>query len=207
MKATGIVRRMDELGRVVIPKEIRRTLRIREGDPLEIFTDRDELMLKKYSPIATIEKFSESAAKSLAELSGKTAVVCDTDGVLFACGEGKRDFSGKTLSPEIDKLLKERKSYVASEADGGTLIPIAVPGDTSAETISAIIADEAAIGMVNTKTTAVRIIPAPGKTVGDRVEMGGLLGSAPVMPVHDKASEDFIARGGRIPAPLQSLKN
>lgn len=131
MKATGIVRRMDELGRVVIPKEIRRTLRIREGDPLEIFTDRDELMLKKYSPIATIEKFSESAAKSLAELSGKLAVVCDTDGVLFACGEGKRDFSGKTLSPEIDKLLKERKSYVASEADGGTLIPIAVPGDTN----------------------------------------------------------------------------
>ena len=131
MKATGIVRRMDELGRVVIPKEIRRTLRIREGDPLEIFTDRDELMLKKYSPIATIEKFSESAAKSLAELSGKTAVVCDTDGVLFACGDGKRDFSGKPLAPEIDKLLKERKSYVASEADGGTLIPITVPGDTN----------------------------------------------------------------------------
>ena len=84
---------------------------------------------------------------------------------------------------------------------------IAVPGETSAATISAIIADEAAIGMVNTKTTAVRIIPAPGKTVGDRVEMGGLLGSAPVMPVHDKSSEDFTARGGRIPAPLQSLKN
>ena len=84
---------------------------------------------------------------------------------------------------------------------------IRVSGDTTAETISAIIADEAAIGMVNTKTTAVRIIPAPGKTVGDRVEMGGLLGSAPVMPVHDKSSEDFIARGGRIPAPLQSLKN
>ena len=84
---------------------------------------------------------------------------------------------------------------------------IAVPGDTSAATISAIIADEAAIGMVNSKTTAVRIIPAPGKVVGDRVEMGGLLGSAPVMPVHDKGSELFVARGGRIPAPLQSLKN
>jgi len=84
---------------------------------------------------------------------------------------------------------------------------IAVPGDTSAATISAIIADEAAIGMVNSKTTAVRIIPAPNKVVGDRVEMGGLLGSAPVMPVHDKSSQDFIARGGRIPAPLQSLKN
>ncbi len=84
---------------------------------------------------------------------------------------------------------------------------IAVPGDTTAETVSAIIADEAAIGMVNSKTTAVRIIPAPGKAVGDRVEMGGLLGSAPVMPVYGQSSADFVARGGRIPAPLQSLKN
>ena len=84
---------------------------------------------------------------------------------------------------------------------------IAVPGDTPAETISAIIADEAAIGMVNNKTTAVRLLPAPGKTVGDTIEMGGLLGSAPVMPVHRESSGDFIARGGRIPAPLHSLKN
>ena len=83
---------------------------------------------------------------------------------------------------------------------------IAVPGDTSAATISAIIADEAAIGMVNTKTTAVRII-RPRQDRRRPGGNGGLLGSAPVMPVHDKASEDFIARGGRIPAPLQSLKN
>ncbi len=84
---------------------------------------------------------------------------------------------------------------------------IAVPGDTSAETISAIIADEAAIGMVNTKTTAVRIIPGPGTKVGDTVEFGGLLGSGPVMPVKEYGSADFINRGGRIPAPLQALKN
>ena len=84
---------------------------------------------------------------------------------------------------------------------------IAVPGDTSAATISAIIADEAAIGMVNSKTTAVRVLPAIGKTVGDTVEMGGLMGSAPVMPVKTASSEAFIARGGRIPAPMQSLKN
>ena len=84
---------------------------------------------------------------------------------------------------------------------------IAVPGSTSAETIAAIIADEAAVGMVNSKTTAVRIIPVEGADVGDMVEMGGLLGSAPVMPVHEASSADFIARGGRIPAPLQSLKN
>ena len=84
---------------------------------------------------------------------------------------------------------------------------IAVPGDTPAEVISGIIADEAAIGMINNKTTAVRIIPAPGKKAGDRVEFGGLLGFAPVMPVNTFGNGDFIARGGRIPAPLQALRN
>jgi len=84
---------------------------------------------------------------------------------------------------------------------------ICVPGDTSAATISAIIADEVAIGVVNQKTTAVRIIPAPGRVVGDVVEFGGLLGSGPVMKVNPFSAEAFIARGGRIPAPLQSLKN
>ena len=84
---------------------------------------------------------------------------------------------------------------------------IAIPGDTPAETISAIIADEAAIGVVNNKTTACRLIPAIGKGVGDKVEFGGLLGEAPVMAVHTGRSDEFIHRGGRIPAPLQSLKN
>ena len=84
---------------------------------------------------------------------------------------------------------------------------IAVPGDTPAETISAIIADEAAIGMINNKTTAVRLLPAPGKKVGERIELGGLLGSAPVMPVHSESSAAFINRGGHIPAPVNSLRN
>ena len=84
---------------------------------------------------------------------------------------------------------------------------IAVPGDTPASTISAIIADEAAIGVVNNKTTAVRIIPAPGKVVGDTVDFGGLLGTAPVMPVNPSDSSVFTSRGGRIPAPLHSLRN
>ncbi|HEX7771115.1 MAG TPA: PFL family protein [Pyrinomonadaceae bacterium] len=84
---------------------------------------------------------------------------------------------------------------------------VAVPGDTSAATIAAIIADEAAIGMINRKTTAVRLIPAPGKSVGDSVSFGGLLGRAPVMALHRESSEAFIARGGRIPAPLQALNN
>ncbi|MDQ3254368.1 MAG: DUF711 family protein, partial [Acidobacteriota bacterium] len=84
---------------------------------------------------------------------------------------------------------------------------VAVPGSTPAETIAAIIADEMAIGVVNHKTTAVRIIPVPGREVGDIVEFGGLLGSAPVMPVNGFACADFIRRGGRIPAPIHSLRN
>ena len=124
MKATGIVRRIDELGRVVIPKEIRRTLRIKEGDPLEIFTDRDELMLKKYSPIATLEKFSESTVRSLNDLSGKLAVICDTDEILHAYGEGKKDLDGRHLSADMDRILRERKSYVANAAEGGDVLPI-----------------------------------------------------------------------------------
>ena len=84
---------------------------------------------------------------------------------------------------------------------------IAIPGGTSASTISAIIADEAAIGMINNKTTAVRLIPVPGKTVGDRVEFGGLLGYAPIIAVNTYNADKFIARGGRIPAPVRSLTN
>jgi uncharacterized protein (UPF0210 family) len=84
---------------------------------------------------------------------------------------------------------------------------VAIPGDTPASTISALIADEMAIGMVNNKTTAVRIIPVPGKTVGEYVEFGGLLGRAPIMPVHNKSAEKFISRGGRIPAPIHGNKN
>ena len=84
---------------------------------------------------------------------------------------------------------------------------VAVPGDTPAEVISGLIADEIAIGVVNTKTTAVRVIPAIGKTVGDSVEFGGLLGSAPIMPVPTQSPAKFIHRGGRIPAPIHSLKN
>ena len=84
---------------------------------------------------------------------------------------------------------------------------IAIPGDTSAATISAIIADEAAIGMINKKTTAVRVIPVPGKGVGETVVFGGLLGYAPIMPVETFSSDRFIARGGRIPAPIHALNN
>ena len=139
-----------------------------------------------------VKKGGVMASNHVGGLSGAFIPVSEDEGMIAAAESG-------TLT--LDKL--EAMTCVCSVG----LDMIAVPGDTSASTISAIIADEAAIGMVNSKTTAVRIIPAPGKTVGDRVEMGGLLGTAPVMPVHPESAEDFIARGGRIPAPLQSLKN
>lgn len=129
MKATGIVRRIDELGRVVIPKEIRRTLRLREGDPLEVFTDRDELMLKKYSPIASLEKMGDSTAKSLNDLSGHLAVICDTDEVLSACGDGKKEIAKKGLSADMDRILRERRSYMANLSEGGDIVPIVADGD------------------------------------------------------------------------------
>ena len=139
-----------------------------------------------------VKKGGVMASNHVGGLSGAFIPVSEDEGMIAAAEAGVL---------QLDKL--EAMTCVCSVG----LDMIAVPGDTSAATISAIIADEAAIGMVNTKTTAVRIIPAPGKVVGDRVEMGGLLGSAPVMPVHGQSAEEFVARGGRIPAPLQSLKN
>ena len=114
--------------------------------------------------------------------------------------------AGMIDSVKLGALTLEKLEAMTCVCSVG-LDMIVVPGDTSCGTISAIIADEAAIGMVNGKTTAVRIIPAPGKVVGDVVEFGGLLGSGPVMPVSSWESDDFIARGGRIPAPIHSLKN
>ena len=139
-----------------------------------------------------VKKGGVMASSHVGGLSGAFIPVSEDAGMISAVEAG---------ALTIDKL--EAMTCVCSVG----LDMIAVPGDTTADTISAIIADEAAIGMVNNKTTAVRIIPAAGKTVGDTVDFGGLLGSAPVMPLHTGSSAEFIARGGRIPAPLHSLKN
>ena len=139
-----------------------------------------------------VKKGGVMASGHVGGLSGAFIPVSEDEGMIAAARSG-------VLT--IDKL--EAMTCVCSVG----LDMIAVPGDTTAETISAIIADEAAVGMVNSKTTAVRIIPAPGKTVGDEVEFGGLFGRAPIMRVSPYSAEAFIARGGRIPAPLQSLKN
>ena len=139
-----------------------------------------------------VKKGGVMACSSVGGLSGAFIPVSEDAGMIAAAEAGRLT---------IEKL--EAMTCVCSVG----LDMIAVPGDTPAETISAIIADEAAIGMINNKTTAVRIIPAPGKQVGDTVAFGGLLGSAPVMPVNRCSAAEFIARGGRIPAPLHSLKN
>ena len=113
MKATGIVRRIDDLGRVVIPKEIRRTLRIREGDPLEIFTDREgEVILKKYSPIGELSEFAQEYADSLAETLGHIACICDRDVVIAVAGAPKKEFIDKPVSGAVEKLWKNGKRFL-----------------------------------------------------------------------------------------------
>ena len=171
---------------------------------------------------------AEGALKAALESTGKPYALKEGDGAFYGpkidfdvtdsigrawqLGTIQLDYSNPRLQEAmieaatmgaigIDKL--EAMTCVCSVG----LDMIAVPGDTPASTISAIIADEAAIGMINAKTTAVRIIPAPGRSVGDVVEFGGLLGKAPVMALHPWSSAAFVGRGGRIPAPLQGLGN
>lgn len=139
-----------------------------------------------------VKKGGMMASSAVGGLSGAFIPVSEDEGMIEAAANG-------VLT--LDKL--EAMTAVCSVG----LDMIAVPGDTTASTISGIIADEAAIGMINTKTTAVRIIPIPGGKVGDSVEFGGLLGYAPIMPVKEGNCDLFVNRGGRIPAPVQSLKN
>jgi AbrB family transcriptional regulator (stage V sporulation protein T) len=113
MKATGIVRRIDDLGRVVIPKEIRRTLRIREGDPLEIFVDREgEVILKKYSPIGELGDFAKEYADSLHEALGHIACIADRDAIIAVSGAPKKEFLNKPIGSAVEKVMEERKAVV-----------------------------------------------------------------------------------------------
>ena len=127
MKATGIVRRIDDLGRVVIPKEIRRTLRIKEGTPLEIFTDREgEVILKKYSPIGELSIFAKEYVEALAQTTGMTACITDHDQVVAASGHGSREYEGKGISRELDRVIAERemKCYYGEEKGKIALVPV-----------------------------------------------------------------------------------
>jgi AbrB family transcriptional regulator (stage V sporulation protein T) len=118
MKATGIVRRVDDLGRIVIPKEIRRTLRIREGDPLEIYTEKDGgVIFRKYSPMGDLQDFAAQICESIGSNTGKIAAVADRDSIIALSGAPKRDLMDKPNSPELDRLMEQRRNYRYTPGD------------------------------------------------------------------------------------------
>ncbi len=132
MQDTGIVRRIDELGRVVIPKELRKTLRMREGDPLEIYTNKDELVFKKYSPISAISGYAEAVAEGIEEVIEKPCLITDNDAVIYATGKNK-ELVGKIISGELEKAIKNRKSLVLSRGDGGEIVAVVKGEELQAE--------------------------------------------------------------------------
>ena len=152
MKATGIVRRIDELGRVVIPKEIRRTLRIREGDPLEIFTDREGgVILKKYSPVGELMEFAREFADSLYKTSGYTSIICDKDMIVASAGANKKDYLENPISASLESVIEDRRLIVSNVSDGHQMIAIKNGEDLSnmsSQVIAPIISEGQAIGAV-----------------------------------------------------------
>ena len=150
MKATGIVRRIDDLGRVVIPKEIRRTLRIREGDPLEIFTDREGgIILKKYSPINELTDFSREYAESLQDVIGHIILISDKDAFISVSGTNKEDYEDRKVSSRLDEVMEGRKSVLLGLSD--KIIPLHKDDSMDEykyEIIAPIIAQGDAIGSV-----------------------------------------------------------
>ncbi|RGZ00117.1 stage V sporulation protein T [Clostridium sp. AM58-1XD] len=150
MKATGIVRRIDDLGRVVIPKEIRRTLRLREGTPLEIFTDREgEIILKKYSPMIELTAFAAQYAEAMAQSTGKMVCITDRDQVIAVAGGSKKEMLQKNISRQLEQLISERTVLTAS-GDEKTYVQITPeePEGITAQVIAPIICEGDAIGSV-----------------------------------------------------------
>ena len=124
MQDTGIIRRIDELGRVVIPKELRKKLRIREGDPLEIYTNKNEMVLKKYSPVMAIVEHAKAVAEGLQGVTGRVCIVTDTNSVIAVSSLKYSDLIGKEITTNIEKVIKERKTVNLSTEQGQTLIPV-----------------------------------------------------------------------------------
>lgn len=163
MKATGIVRRIDDLGRVVIPKEIRRTMRIREGDPLEIFTDREgEVILKKYSPIGELGEFATEYADSLNEALGHISCIADKDTIIAVAGAPKKQLMNKQVSPDVEKVMTDRKMVVFNEPcfltadedisyNSAVVAPIITEGDPVGVVIIAAKEPGVALGNLETK--------------------------------------------------------
>lgn len=159
MKATGIVRRIDDLGRVVIPKEIRRTLRIREGDPLEIFVDRDgEVILKKYSPISELGDFAKEYAEALFDSLGNPVLICDRDTYIAVAGGSKKEYMNKSISDVVEKAMEDRSSVLVNQ-QGEVALVEGLKEAVSSYAIGPIIANGDPIGAV--------IIVSREATLGD----------------------------------------
>ena len=151
MKATGIVRRIDDLGRVVIPKEIRRTLRIREGDPMEIYTDREgKIILKKYSPLGEMGNFAQSYVESLAQITRFLVCITDTEQVLAAAGPGKREFAEQPITRQLREAIVRRENFqaqsgekrflkVSPEQEDGYLSQVVCPVISEGDAIGAVV--------------------------------------------------------------------
>ncbi|MBO5136437.1 MAG: stage V sporulation protein T [Clostridia bacterium] len=164
MKATGIVRRIDDLGRVVIPKEIRRTMRIREGDPLEIFTESDgTVIFKKYSPIGELGEFATQYAETLSKTSGLPLVISDKDAIIAVSGVSKKELADKKISTDLEKVMSDKTVFMANTSDksiqvidgnenykAGVVAPIIYDGDTIGSVVF-LMSDKGNIGEVETK--------------------------------------------------------
>ena len=184
MKATGIVRRIDDLGRIVIPKEIRRTLRIREGDPLEIFTDREGgVILKKYSPIGELSEFATGYAETLSKTTGHIACITDKDSVIAVSGGSKKEFLEQSLSPELEKVMENKQIYTSKE-NNEIALPITQNDNKdrrfNSQVIYPIISDGDSIGSViliskdsNTKMTDIekKVAQSAASFLGTQMEV------------------------------------
>jgi len=162
MKATGIVRRIDDLGRVVIPKEIRRTLRIREGDPLEIFTDREgEVILKKYSPVGEMNDFAKGYVESLNHIAGHTACIADMDSIVAVAGDNRKDLNDKRINTDLESIIKNRKTILVNRNQNGEPIHSIVQNDDppkyTAQVIAPIISEGEPKGAVILLSKSVNI--------------------------------------------------
>ena len=146
MKATGIVRRIDDLGRVVIPKEIRRTMRIREGDPLEIYTERDgEVIFKKYSPMGELSDFAGQICDSLFKTTGSTAAICDRDSIIAAAGASRKELLDKRISAQLEEIMEKRGLY---SADFRVSLPVCEGGDQCVSVAAPILSAGDVLGCV-----------------------------------------------------------
>ncbi|MFR0823235.1 MAG: stage V sporulation protein T [Clostridia bacterium] len=184
MKATGVVRRIDDLGRIVIPKEIRKTLRIKEGDPLEIFTDREgQIILKKYSPIGELSEFATEYAETLAKTTGHIACITDKDTVIAVSGGSKKEFLEQGISKDLERIMDDKEAYISKE-NNDVSVPITqnenADKKNNAQVVYPIISDGDVIGSViliskdaNTKMTEVekKVVQSAASFLGTQMEL------------------------------------